>query len=125
MAFPVPHRPLFGALVLAAAVACARQATPEAQNSPAPPLSNSAEPSEKSLESEVRPPEPVPPSPLDAEAPPRIVAAEGRTPAHQSSLAVIGQLATAQALIVSLLLVPFSSGDVAEQSASNDSTVPR
>jgi hypothetical protein len=115
-------RPLFGAVILAATAACAGHENPEEEPNPSLPLSSFVEPGATSLGPELPPPDPIPPSNLEGAPLPRITA---RTLPHQNSLAVVGQLATAQALIVSLLLVPFSSGKIDEPGASHDSKVPR
>lgn len=118
-------RSFFGGLLLMAAPACAQPQGGDAASHRATAISNPAERTAKLPEPELAPPEPAPSSELDAVSAPRISSPDARTPAHQGPIAVFGQLATAQALIVTLLVAPFSTAKVEEPSASHDSTVSR
>jgi hypothetical protein len=74
--------------------------------------------------SELAPMSEVEPSP-DTASTATLSAAAIPTPAHQNALTVVGQLATTQALIVTLLVAPFATTQADDPSTARDSRVPR
>jgi hypothetical protein len=63
-------------------------------------------------------------APKHEPAPEQVILAPAAHPPPQRGLAMLGELATAQALIVSLIVAPFSHRKV-ESESSQDSRVPR
>lgn len=111
-----------GAAFVAAAVACGGGSTPKAEL--APPSPDTVEQEEIRIETPAASPT-VAAGPLPEPAPDQAISAPAaHQPPPQSGLAVLGELATAQALIVSLIVAPFASGTV-DPDSPRDTSVPR
>lgn len=119
-----PRKILAGAGVafVASTLACAGGSTATADRAPPPSVVQRRAQVRTEAPNINVPPVEAPASEAEPEQP--ISAPVSHQPPPRSGLAVLGELATAQALIVSLLVAPFSSGRV-DPNAPRDPRVPR